>query len=508
MESKETIIESLCEWGKKIRPSVFGVSGGEPLLHPDFIELMAVVCECFPDSIISVVTNGALLDEYSDDELRALAGKVEFRVEEKNGTNFSDRLLVNLMLERTSRFSRLGIAATQTHNKTYKKLYDIDSKGMAVPSNSNPAAAFHNCCCNDCRNIIGDTFTFCSRMALLRRDFACGNIDQKWYRVQGHTPMTLDNSQEEIVAYLHRGAHPECALCPEQILDIGAMHQIPDKEMDYIKQQMKTSPRVTPEITADNSVFTAVAAYPNPNEKCFHFIQSAKKCGVSIEWLSWGEEWHGFNYHKLQVLQSKFKKWREAGKQYVFMHDSKDVVFADPLETIIRKANDIYEPGTLLFNDEFENYFYPYKNDYYKKVILSQGVLLNSGLILGHIDVFDKVITHALEIMDGIKAGKPRMGLATFVHHDPASNSMYEDDQLTYQICTVYYPHLFRVDKDRYLFSWVRRLNGTEKLEELRREPITNGCVGTGSIIHSSSTVEWAGLHVWDKWVRDNILTE
>jgi organic radical activating enzyme len=40
IEPKEKIIESMQNWSKRIRPDRFGISGGEPLLHPDFIELM------------------------------------------------------------------------------------------------------------------------------------------------------------------------------------------------------------------------------------------------------------------------------------------------------------------------------------------------------------------------------------------------------------------------------------------------------------------------------------
>jgi len=81
-EQKESIIHSLREWSKRIRPAMFAISGGEPLLHPDFIELMQEVRACFPDSNIKLKTNGTLLDRLSDDDLRKCSD-IEFYIEDK-----------------------------------------------------------------------------------------------------------------------------------------------------------------------------------------------------------------------------------------------------------------------------------------------------------------------------------------------------------------------------------------------------------------------------------------
>jgi len=500
MEPAEKVMQSMREWGKRLKPGRFIISGGESLLHPDFARLIVTASECFPDSKIEAFTNGILLDRLSERDLKMLQGRLEFRIEDKDISNQEN------IDRQCDRLEKHGVACSRNSRRIFRKLYDIDDVGMPVPSNSNPAAAWSRCYCIECVNIIGDTLTYCSRMALLRRDYNLGNIDKSWYRVNGHQPVTLANSRQEVLDYLHKGYHPECALCPEQQPEIGLPKQISETERQYIRQRITPKSDLTPPITAENTIFVSVAAYPNPEEKCDNFIRSAEKFEVPIRWLSWGEQWRGFNYHKMRVFREYFDGWRKEGIEYVFMLDSKDVVFADDLETILRKANDIYEPETLLFNDEFEKHFYPYKDEHYKAVLLSQGVLLNSGMILGHIDTYETVIGYALEIIDGIKNGTPRAGIATHFYNDePARIRMIEDDQLTYQMCSIYYPQYFRVDQNRYLLAWVRLLKG-ELLEDLRREKITKGCVGQASIIHSSSTISWGGQHVWDRWVAENEL--
>lgn len=51
-------MSELCEGGKVAR---IGVMGGEPLLHPDLLEILEVTRMHFPKSLIQLVSNGLLL---------------------------------------------------------------------------------------------------------------------------------------------------------------------------------------------------------------------------------------------------------------------------------------------------------------------------------------------------------------------------------------------------------------------------------------------------------------
>jgi len=426
IESKETLLQSIEAWGQRFRPGCFALGGGEPLVHPDFIEIVTAACRCFPDSTIAVLTNGTLLDRLSDTDMRQLAElkRVDVRISEKQHV---DLTAVRQLAERL-RSHAIPCSVNATH---FKKLYEVDHVGYPVPSNSNPAIAWSNCYANDCRNIIGDTLTYCSRLALIRRSLANGELDKRWYRANGHTPMTRANSQQEIVEYLHKGWYSECSLCPERLEDVQA-RQMLENDVSHIKQQTVAISTLKPAPTIDNTLFVSVGAYPNPEERCRNFISSAAKFRVPITWLSWGEKWHGFNTHKLRLFREKCKTWWSEGKEYVFMLDSKDVVFADDIDVILRKANEVYEPGTLLFNAEFDHHIYPYKDEHFKATVIREGCHVNSGMIFGHIETFMTVIDIALDIIDGIKNGTPRAGIAEYIANDITTKRMMEDDQLTH----------------------------------------------------------------------------
>lgn len=54
-------------------PKSFNLTGGEPLLHPQFFEICRLIRQLFPDFYINVCSNGLLLNKLSDNELIELA---------------------------------------------------------------------------------------------------------------------------------------------------------------------------------------------------------------------------------------------------------------------------------------------------------------------------------------------------------------------------------------------------------------------------------------------------
>jgi hypothetical protein len=261
------------------------------------------------------------------------------------------------------------------------------------------------------------------------------------------------------------------------------------------------------DFSVENTMFVSVGAYSNLDERCHSFIATADKFAIPITWISYGEKWRGFNYHKLRLFHALCVEKQKQGFKYAFLMDALDVVFTDDLQTILRKANIVYEPGTLLFNAEFDNHIYPYNDEKFMSALKVQGVHLNTGLIVGELDMFIAVIPSALEIMDGIKRNSPKHGVATYICDDPLTHGMYEDDQLTYQIMSIYHPEHFRLDTQRELLAWTK-IFPPKSLSAWRQDPPISGNVGNASIIHSSSTIKKQpnGQRKFDYWVMFNIL--
>lgn len=59
---------SLVNWKNKISPEVITIFGGEPCIHPDLIKVCQLVRDCWPNSLIRLITNGYLLNNFSPNE--------------------------------------------------------------------------------------------------------------------------------------------------------------------------------------------------------------------------------------------------------------------------------------------------------------------------------------------------------------------------------------------------------------------------------------------------------
>ena len=221
LESKETVLRSIESWSKRLRPDIFGVLGGEPLLHPDFTEIVHFARKSFADSTICITTNGILLPKLTDEVLRSFqeAGRIEFWISQHLDTPEYLESLQKLKERFDSHQVPLKVFPS---TGKWAALHKLDANGRAMPSQSNPALAWYYCYATNCRNIIGEALTFCSVLANIRLALEEGVLGEAWRRALSHQPMTLVNSQEEILAYLRQGIYPECSLCPDDVKYIEA----------------------------------------------------------------------------------------------------------------------------------------------------------------------------------------------------------------------------------------------------------------------------------------------
>lgn len=64
IEPFESLISSISKWSTVIDPKVISVFGGEPCLHPQLQEICQQIRAAWPNSIIRLITNGYLLDNF------------------------------------------------------------------------------------------------------------------------------------------------------------------------------------------------------------------------------------------------------------------------------------------------------------------------------------------------------------------------------------------------------------------------------------------------------------
>jgi hypothetical protein len=93
------ITQWINEWSYVVDPAVLTIFGGEPLLHPHLLEICQLVRNAWPDTIIRLITNGYLLENFDVEKWFTL-GKFEMQVSvhRKDHEYIINKNLKNIML--------------------------------------------------------------------------------------------------------------------------------------------------------------------------------------------------------------------------------------------------------------------------------------------------------------------------------------------------------------------------------------------------------------------------
>lgn len=217
----------LSDWLTRIDIPDFGIMGGEPLINPECKEWLIGVRQLMPQSQIRFTTNGLLLDRQLDlVDLMYELGNISFKIT----VHTNDAKLEELIQYIHNRFdwrpiNEFGIDRWISDNNfrfhvkrpsRFVKTYRNDYKNM-LPWNSDPAAAFANCCQQTCPLLYRGKIYKCSTSGLLKETVnrVAPQNKSHWnaYIVPG-----LDStcSDLELANFIANFGHPhsQCGQCP------------------------------------------------------------------------------------------------------------------------------------------------------------------------------------------------------------------------------------------------------------------------------------------------------
>lgn len=222
--SKDEIFNSIELWSKKINPKRIGILGGEPLLHPNFEDIVLYSHEHWPQSKILVITNGLCIPKLDRNFLSLISkiGRIGFVVSQHiDSPKWKDKII-----EMKKYISEYNIPFYI--RKSYSKWmvsYQKDSVGHYVPFNSNPQKSWSVCEGKSFYKIHDNKLWYCTRLVSVIQAKAEGIFGKEWNDIAAHVAMSLDNSQQEILNYLKQESVPECSMCPE-VLETVVPYQI------------------------------------------------------------------------------------------------------------------------------------------------------------------------------------------------------------------------------------------------------------------------------------------
>ena len=201
-------------WHQRVHPKTFTVLGGEPLLHPNIVEVLSVTKKHWCDSAIQMVTNGLLLSKASMDLFAMLRQTGIFVAISKH---FDQPEHHEKIMQGVELLKEYGVRhEIRFCYNMWRKSYRLDESGRPVPYGSVPERAWQNCFVrHNCMTLMDNRIYKCPQIACFRHAYTTGRLSDDWRFLLDYPPLHPEAPDTTVVKFLNEGANPACRLCPE-----------------------------------------------------------------------------------------------------------------------------------------------------------------------------------------------------------------------------------------------------------------------------------------------------
>ena len=196
-------------WNEKILPAKLQLVGGEPFLHPDFVEVLRESRRIWTEAQIGVLTNGTLIEDASPEVFDTLR-ETEITVWVSDHSVTSDALV---------RLRDNGIRCRLFRRKAqWRKRYLFSKTGKPVPFQSDPRKAWENCWAKRCPSLLNNKMYKCCLLASMVDAVEGGTLSSTaWKKALKHQPLSPDADEEMMREFFQTEEVDACSLCPDRI---------------------------------------------------------------------------------------------------------------------------------------------------------------------------------------------------------------------------------------------------------------------------------------------------
>ena len=203
-------------WRQRIEPRVFSLLGGEPTLHSQLTEFVALARRSWPRSHLRLVTNGFLLHRHPglprllrDDPNAGIYLSIHHHSEE-----YQQRLAPVLrLLERWQ--NRWGIAVEYywSHLQWTRRYHGVGA-AMAPFADGEPRQSWENCPSKTSMQLYQGMLWKCPPLAYLPLQNAVHGLSAEWQPYLAYRPLAADCSDAELTRFVAREEESHCGMCP------------------------------------------------------------------------------------------------------------------------------------------------------------------------------------------------------------------------------------------------------------------------------------------------------
>ena len=215
MADFDQLSAELAAWGQRIRPQVYRILGGEPLMHPQLDQFIRAAAAIWPEARRIVVTNGLLVERNAHiiPALVETGTSVHVTIH-SNDPQYLDRLRPGIaaLKQWAGQGVQIGIGDSRQFIRTYRGI------GRAMlPFKHDPAKAWDICTARNCLNIVDGRLWKCPTISMLGDVLEKFNLTTSpdWAPYLAYDGLGLDADDDQLEEFLRRGPEPICSICPD-----------------------------------------------------------------------------------------------------------------------------------------------------------------------------------------------------------------------------------------------------------------------------------------------------
>lgn len=205
-------------WNQRVRPRRFSLLGGEPAIHPQLAELVALSRRHWPDAELELVTNGFLLHRHPELPL-VLANDPHARISvsiHHSSPAYGEKLMpvVRLLVDWVSRHG-VRVEYRPSH-ASWTRRYKGTGAAMQPFDDGQPRRSWENCAAKHCPQLFQGRIWKCPAVAYLQMQDAKYRLGSAWRPYLGYTPLSPDCTDQELDAFFAVEDEPCCRMCPAE----------------------------------------------------------------------------------------------------------------------------------------------------------------------------------------------------------------------------------------------------------------------------------------------------
>ena len=212
----DALAEDLRRWGARIRPAVYRILGGEPLLHPQLPEIIRLAASIWPEARRFLVTNGLLLSR-REDIIQALAetGTIVHLTIHSNDPKYLEKL--RPAVQTIKAWAAQSVQVTFGDSRNFIRTYKGIGRGMR-PFNHDPVQSWSICTARNCLNILDSRLWKCPTISMLKDVLEKFGLDHSpdWTKYLKYEGLSPDANDEDLAGFLSRGPEEICSICPAE----------------------------------------------------------------------------------------------------------------------------------------------------------------------------------------------------------------------------------------------------------------------------------------------------